>query len=466
MKKSNRLYYILGAAIVLLTGVAFWKGKNRPKGEKVTTEIAQRRTIKESVSASGKVFPEVEVKISSDVSGEVVELYVQEGDTVTKGQLLVRVNPDSYVPSVERGQANVNSAKAQSSQVRAQIENYKARKAQSESQLLNAQTTHKRNEQLFKEGVISQAEYDNSAANLRSAEANIRSAEADIIASGESARASEYTIEGAQASLRELRTSLKKTSIYAPMSGIVSRLNIEKGERVVGTIQMTGTEIMRIADMSKMEVQVDVTENDVPRVSIGDEVDIDIDSYIGRKFKGHVMKIANTASNVSTTGATTLTSDQVTNFVVKIRIDPASYADLMSKGRKHPFRPGMSASVEIMTNSVANVLSVPIQCVTTRDKLKVVGGTTHEGEIKPGGMTVQQTTKYSNDAVKEVVFVMSGDSVRMIEVKTGIQDDTYIELTEGLKDNEEIVAGPYDIVSRKLKQGDKVYKEKEEKKKE
>ena len=376
MKKNKILYILLGLVALLIIAAAL-KSKGKPKGEKVKVEKVERRTIQEKVSASGKIFPEMEVNISSDVSGEVVELYVEEGDSVTAGQLLARIDPDAYQSAVERGRASVNNAKAQYANAnagmersRAQLLQSEAQKEQIEAQLENIKAIHERNEQLLKDGVISQADFDGSLSNLKALEANIRSAiagvktaEANMESAKQSVNAASYTIKSAEASLKELQTSLRRTSLYAPMSGIVSRLNVEKGERVVGTIQMAGTEVMRIADLSKMEAQVDVNENDVLRVSLGDEVEIEVDAYLDRKFKGRVTKIANSASNTS---SISLTSDQVTNFVVTCNIDPASYNDLAGKGKVFPFRPGMSASVDILTSSEENVVSVPIQSVTTR----------------------------------------------------------------------------------------------------
>ncbi|MFZ4542948.1 MAG: efflux RND transporter periplasmic adaptor subunit [Saprospiraceae bacterium] len=457
-KSNNRWIWVLGIVVLLLLGYAAWKAKSKPKGEKVNTETVQKRTIKEKVSASGKVFPEVEVKISSDVSGEVVELLVQEGDSVKKGQLLCRINPDNYVSSVERGVAGLNSSKASASQTKTQIANAKARKAQAEANLANAKSIFARNQKLLAEGVISQEAFDNVANSLKVAETTLQSAEADYAATQETARAAEYNVQSNVAGLKELQTNLKRTSIYAPSSGIVSRLNIEKGERVVGTIQMTGTEIMRIADFKSMEVQVDVSENDIPRVSLGDEVDIEIDAYSNRKFKGKVYQIANSASNTGTASAT-LSSDQVTNFIVKIRIDPASYVDLISKGRNHPFRPGMSAAVEISTEEVSDVFSVPIQSVTTRDREVV-------DKDKKADWQMQRVEKKSgNKDFREVVFVVDGNKVKMVEVETGIQDDTYIQILSGLSDMQEVVSGPYEAVSRKLKTDDLIYREEQKDKK-
>jgi HlyD family secretion protein len=451
--KKNRLIWILGAVVLLLLGAAAWKSKNKPKGEKVTTEKVQRRTIRESVTASGKVFPEIEVKISSDVSGEVVELLVQEGDSVRKGQLLCRINPDTYVSNVERGEAGVNSARANASQSKTQIKNAQARRAQAETNLNNARKAHERNVKLLNEGVVSQEAVDNTGNALRVAEATLNAAEADIASSEESARAADYNVQSNSATLKELRTNLKRTSIYAPASGIISKLNIEKGERVVGTMQMAGTEIMRIADFSSMEVQVDVSENDIPRVNLNDIVDIDIDAYVGRKFKGHVYQIANSASNTGTANAVALNSDQVTNFIVKIRIDQSSYADLVGKGKKHPFRPGMSASVEIATDEVQNVLSVPIQAITTRDRVEKSKDAKESWEMQ----RVENNQNTNQKEIKEVVFVTNGTTVKMVEVQSGIQDDEYIEVKMGLNEGEEVISGPYDAISRKLKDGDKYH---------
>jgi HlyD family secretion protein len=455
MKSRNLIFLLLGVVAVLGAGI-WWSSSSKPKGEKVQTEKIARRTIYETVSASGKIFPEVEVKISSDVSGEIVELLVQEGDTVKKGQLLCRVNPEAYISTVERGEAGVNSARAQADQSRSQIESTRSRSVQAKAQLENAKTVFERQKTLFADGVISKAELDNASVALSVAEATFTATNADIKSIEQGSRAADYSIKSADAQLKELRTNLKRTSIYAPTSGIISKLNVKKGERVLGTIQMSGTEILRIADFSSMEVQVDVSENDVPRVNVGDNVDIDIDAFIDKKFKGKVYQIANTANNTTTaTGAINLNSDQVTNFIVKIRIDPSSYADLITKGKKHPFRPGMSASVEIFTKSIENTLSVSIQGVTTRDR-EEAKKVDEDDAFKAKRVEKEASTKSKN--IKEVVFVCSGDTLKMVEVKTGIQDDTFIEI-EGLQEGEEIVIGPYEAVSRKLKPGDRFVRE-------
>lgn len=461
MRKNNRLIYILVAVVAVLVAFALLKGKSKPEGEEVTTEKVAKRTIKEMVGASGKVFPETEVKISSDVSGEIVQLLVEEGDSVVTGQLLCKVDPDAFKSMVERGEATVNSSKAQVANSKsgvarsqAQLIQAQAQLEQIKSQVQNQKAIHDRNVTLYKDGIISQADFENSEAalnqlkaNMRSTEANVKSMEANVESAQQSVRASEFSVKSSQASLKEMVTNLKRTTIYAPMGGIVSKLNIEQGERVVGTAQMSGTEIMRIANLNSMEVQVDVSESDVLRVALGDEVEIEVDAYLDRKFTGKVTEIANSASNTGT--SVSLNTDQVTNFIVKIRIDPDSYKDLIQKGKTYPFRPGMSASVDINTDTQDDILSVPIQSVTTREDEK-------EDE---------EDKKKKDTAIREVVFVMSADTVKMVDVTTGIQDDEYIQVLSGLEDGEEVIAGPYSAISRKLKSGTQVRKaEKKDKK--
>lgn len=450
-KNNNRLLIILGLAVVALVAIAIVRNQNKPKGDKVIVEKVAKRSIAEKVAASGKVFPQTEVKISSDVSGEVVELFVEEGDSVVSGQLLARIDPDAYQSQVERGVAGVNSAKAQMATSKAQIETTQAQKQQIEAQLRNAREIHKRNEKLRKDGVISQADFDASLSNVESLEANLRASESNVRSSEQTLRAAQFAVQSSEATLKELQTSLRRTTIYAPVSGIISKLNVEQGERVVGTIQMAGTELMRIANLNAMEVRVEVSENDIPRVSMGDEAEIEVDAYLGRKFKGRVTQIGNSSTATGTGLTNSLTTDQVTNFEVRINIDPASYPDLINKDKPHPFRPGMSASVEINTELVKDAIAIPIQAVTTREK--------DDKKFKaPKKDNEEETEEKSAADLLEVVFVCSADTVKMVEVKTGIQDDTYIQVTEGLKDGDEIVTGPYNLVSRKLKQGTKVIK--------
>lgn len=464
-KKKTLLYVLIGVFVLLIVAAAI-KARQKPKGEEVTIEKVEKRTIRETVSASGKIFPETEVKISSDVSGEIIALYVKEGDSVTAGQILAKIRPDEYQSALEQGQASVGTARSQrevsSSNVQsssAQIEQLKADRRRLESQLEVARNTHQRNEKLYKDGVISTSEFETSQNNLRVAEsalaasdANLSAAESTLASAKANVRASEFGINSANARLKELRTSLQKTIVTAPVSGIVSKLNVEKGERVVGTLQMAGTEMMRIANLRSMEVQVDVSENDILKVSLNDETDIEVDAYLGRKFKGKVTEIANSASNVGTSAAS-LNTDQVTNFVVKIRVDPASYADLLEDGRRYPFRPGMSASVDIFTHTAEGTLSVPIISVTARDDDKEDDKKKDEKEPQDE----EKEKKKTNDLIKEIVFVVSGDTVGVREVKTGIQDNDYIEIISGLQEGETVVTGPYSAVARKLKGGSRIH---------
>lgn len=461
--RKNRKWLWIGLGVfALLIIAAIIKSKNGPKGEEVYTTKVGTQNIRETVSASGKIFPETEVKISSDVSGEVVELYVEEGDSVRAGQLLARIDPDAYQSQVERGMAGVNAAKAQASQAKASISNMEAQRQSAAAQveqikanLANAKEIHKRNTELKAQGVISQADFDASMANqksleaqLRSAESNLRGVEASIEGSRQTAQAAQYQVNSSEASLKEVKTSLRRTNIVAPVSGVISKLNIEKGERVVGTLQMTGTEIMRIANFDVLEAKVDVSENDVLRVSIGDLAEIEADAYVGRKFIGKVTQIANSASNSATAQ---LTSDQVTNFTVTIRLEKSSYADIMTNGNSIPFRPGMSCSADIFTETKENIVAVPIMAVTSRDISK-----TDKVTAKKDGAAAQPVSNTFNDDVKEVVFVVSADTAKMVEVKTGIQNDEYIEVLSGLKAGDQVIEGPYSVVSRKLKSGMKV----------
>ncbi|MCY7327145.1 MAG: efflux RND transporter periplasmic adaptor subunit, partial [Saprospiraceae bacterium] len=360
---------------------------------------------------------------------------------------------------LEQGQASVSTAQAQrqisSSNVQgstAQIAQLKASQSQANAQLETMRNTHKRNEQLYKDGVISTAEFETSLTNLRAAEsgvavaeANLRSAASSLASAKENVRVSDYGINSANARMKELRTSLQKTIITAPVSGIVSKLNIERGERVLGMLQMTGTEIMRVANLRSMEVQVDVVENDILKVSVGDETDIEVDAYLGRKFKGKVSEISSSASNVGT--AAGLNTDQVANFVVKIRVDAASYLDLVQDGRRYPFRPGMSAAVDIFTHTADSTLTVPLIAVTARDDDK---------DKKVEASASAETSTTTSTQIKEVVFVVSGDTVAVREVKTGIQGNEFIEILSGLQEGEMIVTGPYSAVSRKLKSGSRI----------
>ena len=449
-KKKSRKWLVPFLIIVIaaLIAVAYFKGQSKPKGVEVTVEEAENRTILETVTASGKIFPETEVKISSDVSGEIVELYIQEGDSVYVGQVLAKIDPDTYESTVERGRASVNSAKANKAASATQIETSKAQIQQIQAQLTNAKTVHDRNVKLLSDGVISRVEFEQSESTLLGLQANMKSAEASLEAAKQGVEGASFSVQSAEATLREMQTSLSRTIIKSPTNGIVSSLSVEQGERVVGTIQMTGTEMMRIANLSAMEVQVDVSENDILRVSLKDKVEIEVDAYLDRKFSGYVTEIANSASNIS--GAASLNTDQVTNFVVKVRVDSESYKDLLGPNKRYPFRPGMSASVDILTETMDDVLAIPIQAVTVREK---------EDDKD------NKKKKAADDELEEVVFVMEADTVRMVNVTTGIQDDEYILVTSGIEKGETIVTGPYSAISKKLDEGDavRIKEEKDEK---
>ena len=464
-KKNRKLLFILIGVVALLVVAGIFKARQKPKGEEVTVEQVTRRSINETVSASGKIFPETEVKISSDVSGEIIDLYVKEGDSVVAGQILAKIKPDEYQSLVEQGEASLSTARAQrqitSSNVQgssAQIDQLKADRRRLDSQLEVARNAHKRNETLYRDGIISTAEFETSKNTLAAAEsalaaadATLKSAESSLSSAKENVRVAEFGINSATARLKELKTSLQKTIITAPVSGIISKLSVEKGERVVGTLQMAGTEMMRIANLHSMEVQVEVSESDILKVSLNDRVDIEVDAYLGRKMLGKVTEIASSASNVGTVAGLNLNSDQVTNFVVRIRIDPESYKDLVSDGRRYPFRPGMSASVDIYTHLAENAISVPIVSVTAQEdeNLKKM----KKQEEEEGPQKEEKKDAIGADAVKEIVFVVTGDTVAVREVKTGIQDNNHIEILSGLQEGESVVTGPYSAIARKLKGG-------------
>lgn len=448
-KKKKRLWLTISliAVVLILLALAAIKGQSKPKGTEVEVAEASKRTLKETVSASGRIFPEVEVKISSDVSGEIVELKVAEGDSVVEGQILAKIDPETFISAAERGKAAVSSAKAQLAIAEANKEANIAQKEQIMAQLKNARRIFERNKELKEEGILSLQDYEQSLANMENLEANLRSAEANIRSANQSIKANKYSIESAEASLKELQTSLSRTIIKAPVNGIVSSMSVEQGERVVGTIQMTGTEMMRIANLNTMEVQVDVSENDIIKVGLGDKVDVEVDAFLDEKVTGTVTEIANSASNLAT--ATSLNTDQVTNFVVKIRIDQDSYKNLVKPGMEYPFRPGMSASVDIYTEEAVDVVTVPIQCITARELKK----------------SEKKNSDSEEKEFKEVAFRVAADTVAMIEVETGIQDDEFIQILKGIKEGDKIVSGPYSAISEKLDDGDSVYIKEDRKKK-
>ena len=410
-----------------------------------------RRNITEVVSASGKVQPELEIKISSDVPGEIVELNVKEGDTVKKGDLLLRINPVIYQSAVERMQATLNSTKAN-------LANSQARQEQAKAQFVNAEAAFNRTEKLLKQGAVSQAEFDQ-------AKATYESSKADVAAATEAVRGADFNVRSTEASLKESTDNLAKTSIYAPVSGTVSKLNKRKGERVVGTAQMEGTEILRLANLLEMEVLVDVNENDILRVHEGDTAYVEVDAHDNRKFKGIVTEVANSANTLG------LSTDQVTNFQVKIRILRESYQDLLDPEHpeRYPFLPGMSATVDIQTKRVLNVLTVPIQSVTTRTDTSTAakGKELNYGKEGPPEEETSTDVVVKDNKVKdseksdepiECVFVYRDGKAILVPVKTGIQDNMYIEIVSGLKENDEIISAPYSAIRTLLRNNAKVEK--------
>jgi HlyD family secretion protein len=426
MNTKKILRYLLIAAVMLIIFAiigkkAGWFGKETVYN--VAVEKVKKRNITEYITANGKVQPETEVKITPDVSGEIVELHINDGDKVEKGQLLLKIKPDIYISSRDRAAAAVNTSKAN-------LANSKARLEQAKSQFEQARLSHKRYQKLWEEKAISEADWETAASNFEIARADVAAAEQSVIAA-------DYSVKSAEASLKEANENLVKTTVYAPMSGIISRLNVERGERVVGTTMMTGTEMLRIADFSKMEVLVEVNENDIVRISEQDTAIIELDAYMEEKFKGIVTEIANSAK---TTG---LASDQVTNFEVKIHLLKESYENLTGEGNI-PFRPGMSASADIRTEHKTNVLSLPIQSVTTRQDTTDITDTTD--------------IKNKNIETREVVYVNNKNTVTETIVSTGIQDNNYIEITEGVNENDEVVVAPYNIIAKKLKDGTSVNK--------
>ena len=382
--KTNKILKILIPVVVVLLILAVvgkkqgWFGKALTI--KVAVENAEKRTIIETITANGKIQPEKEVKISPDVSGEIVELTIKEGDQVVQGQLLLRIKPDIYISQRDQSMAAISSARA--------------RLAQAEAQYTQAELSYKRSKQLFGEQTISKSDFEQAEASYTVAKSEVDAAK--------------YSVVSAQAYLKEANENLIKTSIYAPMSGTVSMLLVELGERVAGTNLMAGTEMLRVADLSRMEAQVEVNENDIVKVNLGDTALIEVDAYLDRKFKGIVTEIANSAK---TTG---VSADQVTNFDVKILVLPASYQSLVDAGDKNPFRPGMSASVDIQTESKSDIITVPIQSVTTRSD-------TTKNEAAPSGKDI-----------RTLVFITDGKYALAKDVKTGIQDNNYIEIISGI----------------------------------
>lgn len=446
MKKKKLLYWIIGGFAAIIILLLLVKGSGKDDGTKVAVDKAAKKDIIEVVSASGKIFPEIEVKVSSDVSGEITDLTVEEGDSVKKGQVVARIYADIYGSMRDRAAASVSQQQAELANSSATLNAFKAK-------LDQAKASFDRNNELLRQKVISRSEFE-------TAEATYKAALADYNAAVQRINSSRFGVASAQANLTEANKNLGRTTITAPMSGTVSLLSVKKGERVVGTAQMTGTEMLRIADMNTMEVQVDVGENDIPKVKYGDSAIIEVDAYNNRKFKGVVTQIASSSKGAATATSGTSSAEQVTNYVVHIRIVPESYKDLVDpeNKRRFPFRPGMSANVDIQTRTEKQVLAIPINAVTTRnpaDTAKQAGKDKKEKEAAPAPAATE--TGNEKKDFTEVVFVLQKDNtVKMVEVTTGIQDDNNIRITSGLKEGDEVVSGPYTAVSRTLENGKKV----------
>ncbi|WP_346862105.1 efflux RND transporter periplasmic adaptor subunit [uncultured Draconibacterium sp.] len=431
MKQKKILPYAIGLVVVVMILLVVGKKAGWFGNEftiSIATEKVESKTITEFITANGKIQPKTEVKISPDVAGEIVELFVEDGQPVTKGDPLCVIKPEMYVSALNRSEAALNSSKA--------------RLAQAEAQQIERELSYKRSKQLYDKGTIPVSEFETAEAAYKVAQAEVRAAQ--------------YSVRSAEATVSEAQEQLTKTKIYAPISGTISALNVEKGERVVGTSMMVGTEMMTVADLDKMEVQVEVNENDIVKVMKFDTALVEVDAYLNRKFKGIVTEIANSASTTGTT------ADQVTNFDVKVFLLKESYEDLITETSPYPFRPGMSATVDILTETREGVISVPISAVTTR--IKKEGGGTEE--VADEESTTAETTSDSKTTVKEekqeVVFVYSGDKVKKVEVKTGIQDNNSIEILEGVNEGDEVVIAPYNAINKTLKDSMMVKKVKEE----
>ncbi|WP_264522736.1 MULTISPECIES: efflux RND transporter periplasmic adaptor subunit [unclassified Flavobacterium] len=418
---KKTIYFLVGGAVALIAVlVGLSKAGvigNKDEGKEVEISKVIASTIVETVSATGKIQPEIEVKLSSMVSGEIIALNVKEGQVVKKGDLLVKINPDLYTSGLDRSVANLSGTKAGLTQ--------------SEASYKEAKASYDRNKTLYDKGVISKSDWDKAISTYEVAKANKQNAY--------------YNVKSASASVTEARDNLGRTLIYAPADGTISVLNVELGERVLGTQQMAGTELLRVANLNNMEVEVDVNENDIVKVKIGDEANVEVDAYLKKKFKGIVTSISNSAS-------TALTSDQVTNFKVKVRILKESYQDLLEgqPATYSPFRPGMTATVDILTKTKKDVLAVPISSVVVKSDTSAVK------DFKVEDPNEDKKAAPKSDKKFECVFVKEGNKAKIRIIKTGIQDDTNIEVMSGLKSGDVVITGPYSTVSKDLNSGDKV----------
>lgn len=421
-KKSNtnkKLYWLIGILLTCFMGAAAYAAMNKKEtpGTEVEVQKAEKRDLTQIVTASGKVQPETEVKISPDVSGEIITLTVKEGDFVQRGQLLVRIKPDFYVSQVEQAEASVNESKSRLGEIRAR--------------LLQAQNEFTRLNDLFAKGVLPKNQLDQAQTDLKVAQSSLESAN--------------FGIQAAQARAKEAREQLNKTAIYAPMSGTISQLNVELGERVLGTSQMTGTEMMRIARLDQMELLVDVNENDIVNVRVGNVAAIEIDAYPGRKFRGEVTEIANSA-RISAAG----TQNQVTNFPVKIRLFESDFAPTdqdtqVEASADAPqfavFRSGMSGTADVQTKTVHQAIAIPIGAVTMRDFNKKADTTSETAQ---------------KEDLRKVVFIMQKGKAKRIKVQTGLSDETHVEIINGLMGDERVVVAPFSLVSKDLNDGDAI----------
>ncbi|GAB5523808.1 MAG: efflux RND transporter periplasmic adaptor subunit [Roseivirga sp.] len=439
-KNSNKVIWIVVVAfLVLLVGLVGAKSAGligQPKTLKVELAEAGKSTIIETVTASGVVQPEIEIIISPDVAGEIIELNVEEGDFVNEGMILAKIRPDNLQSALDRARANLNQQKAN-------LASSKASVARNKAQLTQADLAYKRSKELKKENVISDADFETAKANYEVAMQNLEAAE-------ETVKASEFIVKSSAATVAEAEENVRLTVLRAPASGTISKLDVEKGERVVGTQQMAGTEMMRIADLTQMQVEVDVNENDIIRVAEGDTTEIDVDSYtyMDKKFRGVVTQIANTANPQAS-------ADAVVEFKVEIKILNESFQDLLSEIKgPSPFRPGMTASVEIVTETKRGVLSVPLSSVTTRDPNKKKKFGNSEEDEEDNRVTDSSKKVKKEDEKKEVVFVSIEGKAKMQEVKTGISDYDNIEILEGLKEGDVVISGPFFVVSKQVEDGD------------
>jgi HlyD family secretion protein len=444
MNKTLKWIIISLVGLVILLVILKKSGTlGKDEGIKVSTEKVTKRTIVETVNASGKVYPVVEVKLSPDISGEIVELNVMEGDSVKKGQVLARIYADIYATQRDQASAIVNQQQAQVANVSSSIEALRA-------QLDQAKKTYDMQKQLLDDKVISQSEFNTADAGYKTAQANYNAAKQTI-------RGSQAGVQSARAALSKANKDISRATLESPMDGVVSLLNVKKGERVVGSSLMAGTEMMRIADLRQIEVRVDVGENDIPKIHLGDSASVEVDAYNNRKFKGIVTQIA--SSNNGAASLQTSSGTDVTNYKVYIRLLPESYQDLLdpTKPKSFPFRPGMSASADIQTKTHENRLSVPINAVTTRDKNDSTNSKSYVDKSSSSDVSTTDKTNSTSDDLEEVVFVLQKDgTVNKVKVRTDIQDINYIEILGGLNEGDEVITGPYDVVSKTLKSKDKV----------